>query len=236
MASSGAKRWRGEAMISIKCPHCGNTLNIPDQYAGQTGKCKECGNQIIVPIPCQPPPAPAFDVCADIQAKLEDAEQNRVSKKPAVISNYGPPPGATSATNDNIKKGCLGCLGLLVLFVILGAIGDRINPAPATRHAVTTKTTHSPTPIEPGDRPIQKIKKSGITYENFTRISNGMTYEQVVYILGEPGKEQGRNSLGQGTQFAVETVMYYWNGGGMKGITCMFQNGSLMQKNQLGLE
>ena len=31
-------------MISLRCPHCGKTLNIEDQYAGQTGKCNGCGN------------------------------------------------------------------------------------------------------------------------------------------------------------------------------------------------
>ena len=36
-------------MIELSCPHCGKTLRIPDQYAGQQGKCNGCGNSILVP-------------------------------------------------------------------------------------------------------------------------------------------------------------------------------------------
>ena len=36
-------------MISFSCPKCGNLLNIPDQYAGQVGKCNKCGSQVTAP-------------------------------------------------------------------------------------------------------------------------------------------------------------------------------------------
>lgn len=35
--------------IEIYCQKCGQRMEIPDQYAGQTGKCKKCGNPIAVP-------------------------------------------------------------------------------------------------------------------------------------------------------------------------------------------
>lgn len=37
-------------MISLKCPSCGLLLNIHDRFSGETGKCRGCGGQIIVPI------------------------------------------------------------------------------------------------------------------------------------------------------------------------------------------
>jgi len=43
-------------MISFPCPRCGKQLDIPEQYAGQTGSCNFCHNQVIVPL-CQPPGA-----------------------------------------------------------------------------------------------------------------------------------------------------------------------------------
>lgn len=36
-------------MIDVTCPHCNADLKIPDQYAGQKGKCNKCGNEIVVP-------------------------------------------------------------------------------------------------------------------------------------------------------------------------------------------
>lgn len=35
--------------IEIYCQKCGQRMQISDQYAGQTGKCKKCGNAIAVP-------------------------------------------------------------------------------------------------------------------------------------------------------------------------------------------
>ena len=37
--------------IAFACPHCGNQMNVADQYAGQTGPCSACGKQITIPKP-----------------------------------------------------------------------------------------------------------------------------------------------------------------------------------------
>ena len=36
-------------MIELYCQHCGQRMEIADQYSGQTGKCKSCGKQVLVP-------------------------------------------------------------------------------------------------------------------------------------------------------------------------------------------
>jgi len=36
-------------MIELTCPHCRADLKIPDQYAGQNGKCNHCRGKIVVP-------------------------------------------------------------------------------------------------------------------------------------------------------------------------------------------
>ena len=47
-------------MIELYCQHCGHPLKIPDQYAGQSGTCKNCGKKILVPaVGLEPDPAPA---------------------------------------------------------------------------------------------------------------------------------------------------------------------------------
>jgi prepilin-type processing-associated H-X9-DG protein len=37
--------------IPFTCPHCGTQTNVDDQYAGQSGPCTSCGQQITVPLP-----------------------------------------------------------------------------------------------------------------------------------------------------------------------------------------
>lgn len=36
-------------MLELPCPACGQVLRIPEQYAGQTGRCRHCGSPIVVP-------------------------------------------------------------------------------------------------------------------------------------------------------------------------------------------
>jgi len=36
-------------MIEVVCPSCGAKLNVPERYAGRTGKCKGCGAAVTVP-------------------------------------------------------------------------------------------------------------------------------------------------------------------------------------------
>lgn len=35
--------------VQFQCPHCGLQLSLSDQYAGQTGPCKQCGQPITIP-------------------------------------------------------------------------------------------------------------------------------------------------------------------------------------------
>lgn len=36
--------------IAFSCPHCNKQMNVADQYAGQTGACQSCGQQITIPL------------------------------------------------------------------------------------------------------------------------------------------------------------------------------------------
>ena len=47
-------------MPTFVCPHCQTRLNIPDEFAGQSGRCNHCQGRITVPQhkSAQPPPLP----------------------------------------------------------------------------------------------------------------------------------------------------------------------------------
>ena len=74
---------------------------------------------------------------------------------------------------------------------------------------------------------------SYLNINNFNRISNGMTYEQVVEVLDD---HEGtlQTSAGSG-EYLIE--YYNWtNNSGTKIIVVGFQNGIVMAKSQVGLK
>lgn len=82
---------------------------------------------------------------------------------------------------------------------------------------------------------IEAQPASSITLAKFNQIQNGMSYEQVVALLGAPGQVMSENTIGEGA-YRTHTVMYSWQVGVMANMNCMFQNGKLMSKAQLGLQ
>ena len=71
-------------------------------------------------------------------------------------------------------------------------------------------------------------------------LKNGMSYDDVVEILGREGEEVSRNHMDgvAGVMDAIDTVMYQWmNPGLMVGnMNAMFQNNRLISKAQFGLQ
>jgi hypothetical protein len=45
-------------MIKFYCPHCGQKLGVPDEYAARRVRCTKCNQPSIVPKPAQPAPEP----------------------------------------------------------------------------------------------------------------------------------------------------------------------------------
>lgn len=75
-----------------------------------------------------------------------------------------------------------------------------------------------------------------ITLEEFNQITNGMTYQEVVDIVGGPGEMLSESDLGLGPEYA--SAMYMWEGEGSIGANAnvMFQGGIVSSKAQFGLE
>lgn len=83
--------------------------------------------------------------------------------------------------------------------------------------------------------PAQPINSPKMSMSEFNQIQNGMSYEQVVQIVGGPGEKISEaGSPGQ----AYYTVAYMWEGEGSMGANanCMFQGGALATKAQFGLK
>jgi hypothetical protein len=74
---------------------------------------------------------------------------------------------------------------------------------------------------------------TGINMENYSKLQTGMSYEEVVAILGKTGEEVSSNDIA-----GYKNVMYKWSCDGSFGMdmNTMFQNGKLIQKAQFGLK
>jgi len=81
---------------------------------------------------------------------------------------------------------------------------------------------------------IKSIEKkvTGVTMEQFTKIQEGMSYEEVVEILGSKGELLSSSDIAE-----YKTVMYQWKGTSIMGnMNAMFQNNKMVSKAQFGLE
>lgn len=83
------------------------------------------------------------------------------------------------------------------------------------------------------------VSKSGsstahdyLTYSNYVRIQDGMSYSQVVHVLGD---HEGR--LDTSSSYGGYTLSYYtWsNNSGTRCIVVGFENGKVCAKSQIGL-
>jgi len=76
----------GVVMITLNCPKCGKTLNIPDEYAGKTGKCVDCQTPIHVPIMVSPILADKHNERLQVNVEIPE-EKNYVPIPPPVFEN-----------------------------------------------------------------------------------------------------------------------------------------------------
>lgn len=120
------------------------------------------------------------------------------------------------------KTGLLGYVlpGVLIL-VIFGVVASMFSAGPGS----------SGTGFISVSEPV-------VTYNEYLSIENGMSYQQVVSIIGEPGREISRNKTDgvPGVMEDIETVMYEWANSDGSNMNAMFQNDRLIQKAQFWLD
>ena len=109
---------------------------------------------------------------------------------------------------------------------------EQTQPAQSTTPATTTPKNDTPQQAAPTPAPEPK---KGITKAEFDQIQNGMTYEQVVQIIGSEGEVMSESGQ-KGDQYY--TVMYTWEGesGFGANANAMFQGGKMVNKAQFGLK
>lgn len=81
----------------------------------------------------------------------------------------------------------------------------------------------------------ETAETSKITLEKFNQIQTGMTYQEVVDIIGEEGTVLSETDIMNDEQY--KTTMYYWYGeDGISNANVTIQGGKVISKAQIGLE
>jgi hypothetical protein len=121
---------------------------------------------------------------------------------------------------------------ILVLAVLgcscpkLNELANKDNSSPSPTPYVTSSPGATTTP--PGNK---STSGSGLTKEKFAQIKNGMTYKQVVDILGSEGEETSSSEIGR-----YKVASYKWSGPEYSMIYGVFTNDKLTSKTQANLK
>ena len=141
------------------------------------------------------------------------------------------------------KVGCLGILGLFALIVVAALVfgggeesattsTETESSAPAAEATDTETTDEEPAEEEPAEEEAP-ADEGVLTSEKYDQITSGMSYEEVVEIIGSEGTVMSETGEA-GSEF--HTVMYEWDTDGfMSAANFMFQGNKLQSKSQIGV-
>lgn len=105
------------------------------------------------------------------------------------------------------------------------------NPTITNVPITTPNPSNTPTP-KPNPTVSPKNNSSKVTLEQFNRLQEGMTYQEVVSILGSEGEILSSSDIA-----GYKTIMYMWEGNSLGGnMNAIFQNDKMISRAQFGLK
>ena len=75
-----------------------------------------------------------------------------------------------------------------------------------------------------------------VTFVKFDQIRQGMTYEEIVEIVGEEGVAVSDSSPEEEQDGETKTLTFEWKNGDLSGMRISFKNGKLVEKSQTELD
>lgn len=194
-------------MITFACPNCGNTLRVPDEYAGRGGICRKCGTRISAP--------PVFDVPVFQELRVPRA------------------PRSSPRETRSVSRGLLAVFAITVVASLawFGSSQDRMR---RLREVLTPMNTTKPS----AGFALPSLGKQIVTFDKYQRILAGMSYQQVLSIIGAQGEELSSSAIEAipGVMPGIKTVMYQWMNSNGSNMNAIFQNDRLVQKAQFALK
>lgn len=126
------------------------------------------------------------------------------------------------------NSNALSLVLVIGIFVVIGCSCPRLNEL-RQGSTNTSNTTVSGTPVSSGNSGTpDNSKSSALTLEKYNQIKNGMTYKQVVEIMGSEGTETMSSGDGK-----YKVTAYKWEGeNAMQFINVYFMGDKLTSKVQ----
>ena len=118
-----------------------------------------------------------------------------------------------------------------LLLVVLGCNCQRFQELSGPNKTPTGSTPSISISPSTTSSPASTDKKSGLTLDKFNQIKNGMTYKEVIDIMGSEGAQIA--SSGEG-KYKVES--YKWDGENFQYVLVTFMGEKMYSKNQNGLK
>lgn len=213
------------------CPHCGKPLSEKFSF------CPFCGKQLSSSLIKQNP-APTGDVTVTAKTVSDSSYSASWENSSEMPQKETYSYQSTEIKTPKNKHRITVFVLFLVVFisVIALSINNPNNKQPATNQSYSetqnhaTSQTSTQEQIEKGD---SNDSDNLITYEEYTKIETGMTYDEVVEIIGSYGYELSRVDIA-----GYQTVSVGWDGHGSIGTNAnvTFQNGVVVSKAQAGLK
>jgi len=212
-------------MAMKKCPFCAE--DIQDEAI----KCRFCGSMLNEARPAfGPGDAQALD--PDVDRLLRAGDKIGAIRLVREKKNYGLKEAKDYVEGRGVVRAVAGSsaevrpapktspvAALLAAIVILGGLGwagGFFSTSDQTGRFVMPQSVVAPKPV--------------VTMAEFDRIENGMSYPEVIGIIGASGQQMSSSDVA-----GISTVMYSWANSNGSNMNAMFQNGKLISKAQFGL-
>ena len=137
------------------------------------------------------------------------------------------PKGAKVCPYCRKKQGGKGKIILIavIVIIVIAAIGS------GNSSSSSTDTSNTNTDVASTENNTVTKETSGITEEEFDSIETGMSYDEVVAIIGEDG-----TNISESEVAGINTVIYEWTSSEIWGnANITFQNGKVVNKAQFGV-
>lgn len=250
----------GETVAAEDLPNKPENLDEMDNETAIYGRCKQCGNSLqsddgtlcedcVAKLVNRNTPKLGypFGSCGRCANPLEQDDIKGVCKNCLLdlqheekkVSRLAEPRQYDDALENNSNKGH----GCLIAFLICVVIGIIFALSIATPHATTVENNVVPSDVQEESSAVLSsalppssvaiVNPPEMSLEEYYKIKNGMTYDQVTAIIGSYGVEQARSGSG-----AYEMVIVSWVGNGFLGSNAniTFQGGRVEAKGQIGLQ
>lgn len=127
-------------------------------------------------------------------------------------------------------KNSLNLVLVILFLVVLGCSCPKMDDITKKSGSTTPSSSPSSTTDNSDDK-TSDSKSTSLTMDKYNKVKNGMSYKEVVEIMGSDGTETFNSTIGKYT-----TVSYKWEGENFQFIYATFQNDKLTSKTQANLK